>query len=107
MPGPRNKPKNKKKKGNKTQPAAPPPPSTPATNTDSPPESKSNHAFEGISTPVVDPGTGPRVRDLHAFLVSPFAAPPALDDPVCEWFYDSTTYAIIEQLLPQEPSLVS
>ncbi|CAE6464397.1 unnamed protein product [Rhizoctonia solani] len=106
MPGPRNKPKNKKKKGNKAQPA--PPPSNPTTNTEpSPlPQPKSSHVNEGISSPVVDPGTGPRVRDLYAFLKSPFAAAPSLDDPLCDWFFDSAAYAIIEQLLPQELSLI-
>ncbi|KAF8755319.1 hypothetical protein RHS01_05679 [Rhizoctonia solani] len=104
MPGPRNKPKNKKKKGNKGKPA----PSQPTTNTEPspPPQSQSDHAREEIPSFIVDPGTGPRVRDLYAFLTSPFAAPPTLDDPVCDWFFDSTTYAIIEQLLPQELSLI-
>ncbi|KEP54293.1 F-box-like domain protein [Rhizoctonia solani 123E] len=105
MPGPRNKPKNKKKKGNKAQ-LAPPPKSTTNAEPSPPPQPKSNHPDESISSPVVDPGTGPRVRDLYAFLKSPFAAPPSIDDPLCDWFFDSTAYAIIEQLLPQEPSLI-
>ncbi|CUA68781.1 hypothetical protein RSOLAG22IIIB_03641 [Rhizoctonia solani] len=105
MPGPRNKPKNKKKKGNKAQPA-PPSKSTTNAETSPPPQPQNNHVHEDISAPVVDPGTGPRVRDLYAFLKSPFAAPPSLDDPLCDWFFDSTAYAIIEQLLPQEPSLI-
>ncbi|CEL62587.1 hypothetical protein RSOLAG1IB_04943 [Rhizoctonia solani AG-1 IB] len=106
MPGPRNKPKNKKKKGNKAQQAPPPP--NPATNTEPSPRarSQSSYAHDEVASPIVDPGTGPRVRDLYAFLTSPFAAPPSLDDPVCDWFFDSTTYAIIEQLLPQELSLI-
>ncbi|CAE6533124.1 unnamed protein product [Rhizoctonia solani] len=106
MPGPRNKPKNKKKKGNKPQPTLPPPKSTSNTKTSPPPHPQSSYAHDNISSPVVDPGTGPRVRDLYAFLNSPFAAPPSLDDPLCDWFFDSTTCAIIEQLLPQEPSLI-
>lgn len=108
MPGPRNKPKNKKKKSNKTQVATPPSVPAPATCTkSSPPQPTNNHVSRDISTPIIDSGTGPRVRDLYAFLASPFAAPPTLDDLVCEWFLDSTTYAILEQLLPQELSLVS
>ncbi|KAB5595887.1 hypothetical protein CTheo_651 [Ceratobasidium theobromae] len=106
MPGPRNKPKNKKKKSNKTQVATPPSVPAPATCTkSSPPQPTNNHVSRDISTPIIDSGTGPRVRDLYAFLASPFAAPPTLDDLVCEWFLDSTTYAILEQLLPQELSL--
>ncbi|CAE7208817.1 unnamed protein product, partial [Rhizoctonia solani] len=105
MPGPRNKPKNKKKKGNK-QPPAPQPKSTTSTEPSPPPQPQTNHVHENISSPVVDPGTGPRVRDLYAFLKSPFAAPPSLDDPLCDWFFDSATYSIIAQLLPQEPSLI-
>lgn len=108
MPGPRNKPKNKKKKGNKAQAAAPTPPPAVTTNTEpSPSPAPKNDHVPGISTAILDPGTGPRVRDLHVFLASPFAAQPTYDDPVCEWFLDSTTYAIIEQLLPEELSLVS
>ncbi|KAJ1303321.1 hypothetical protein OPQ81_011517 [Rhizoctonia solani] len=106
MPGPRNKPKNKKKKGNKAQPAPPPPNPTANTEPSPPIQAKNSHANESVSSLIVDPGTGPRVRDLYAFLKSPFAAPPSLDDPLCDWFFDSTTYTIIEQLLPEELSLI-
>ncbi|KDN45351.1 hypothetical protein RSAG8_04938, partial [Rhizoctonia solani AG-8 WAC10335] len=75
MPGPRNKPKSKKKKGNKPQPTLPPPKSTSNTKTSPPPHPQSSYAHDNIPSPVVDPGTGPRVRDLYAFLNSPFAAP--------------------------------
>ncbi|QRV92523.1 hypothetical protein RhiJN_20541 [Ceratobasidium sp. AG-Ba] len=107
MPGPgaRNKNKNKKKKNNKNKNSAPTPvpvldtsPPTPASTKDAKPT--------GIAAAILDPGTGPRVRDLFSFLSSPFAARPSLEDAVCDWFFDSTTFGIIEQLLPDELALI-
>ncbi|KAG9127040.1 hypothetical protein FRC07_000925 [Ceratobasidium sp. 392] len=108
MPGPRNKPKNKKKKNTKpkgSESAAPTPPPTDAPAAP-PPTEKHDAPPTGIAAAIIDPGTGPRVRDLYVFLASPFAARPSLDDPVCDWFCDSTTFAIVEQLLPPELALI-
>ncbi|KAG8711403.1 hypothetical protein FRC08_015937 [Ceratobasidium sp. 394] len=106
MPGPRNKPKNKKKKNNKPKNSAAPTPPPAATSPPAQPAEKQDAPPMGIAAAILDPGTGPRVRDLYVFLASPFAARPSLEDPVCDWFCDSTTFAIVEQLLPPELALI-
>jgi hypothetical protein len=54
-----------------------------------------------------DPGNGPRVRDVRAFLDSYFAQPPSLDDPLCAAFASEEILQMLEKVLPQETALVS
>ena len=54
-----------------------------------------------------DPGNGPRVKDMDAFLASPFAARPSLDDPLCAEFAQEDLIDMLCQVLPEETALVS
>ncbi|KAI0312265.1 hypothetical protein OF83DRAFT_675199 [Amylostereum chailletii] len=49
-----------------------------------------------------DPGTGPRVRDIPAFLSSSFAQPTGLDDPLCAEFAQVEVLQMLRTVLPEE-----
>ena len=57
-----------------------------------------------------DPGNGPRVTDMAAYLSSFFVSPPAMDDPLCAAFMNNAgdALAMLEGVLglPREVALV-
>jgi hypothetical protein len=54
-----------------------------------------------------DPGNGPRVRDIHAFLKSRFFAQgPALDDPLRAEFAQEEVLQMLKTVLPEEMAMV-
>ena len=53
-----------------------------------------------------DPGSGPRVKDVHAFLESRLASPPSLDDPLCGEFADEAVLQMLCTVLPEETAMV-
>lgn len=58
-------------------------------------------------TPFIhDPGNGPRVRDMRAFLASSFAARPSFDDPLCAEFAHEEMIEMLSTVLPDETALV-
>ncbi|KAG6916827.1 hypothetical protein DXG01_005212 [Tephrocybe rancida] len=58
-------------------------------------------------TPFIhDPGNGPRVRDARAFISSPFAQPPALDDPLCAEFAQEEVLEMLMSILPEEVAYI-
>jgi len=54
-----------------------------------------------------DPGNGPRVRDVRAFLSSFFAQPPSLDDPLCAEFSQEEVLQMLCTSLPEDTAIVS
>jgi hypothetical protein len=106
MPGPRNGKKGKKvhvKKSKKStsitaiQAPVPPEPSLPVHKLEppssdidcpiyTPPHTRQTPHIQDLHDDFIpsihDPGNGPRVRDVRAFLSSFFAQPPSLDDPL-------------------------
>ncbi|KAH9915337.1 uncharacterized protein B0H18DRAFT_1215581 [Fomitopsis serialis] len=55
---------------------------------------------------IYDPGNGPRVRNVHAFLDSTFASPPSLDDPLCAEFAQEEMLEMLCSVLPEETALI-
>lgn len=55
---------------------------------------------------IQDPGNGPRVRDIQAFLASSFAAPPSLEDELCAEFAQEELLQMLCSILPQETAMV-
>ncbi|EKM74805.1 hypothetical protein AGABI1DRAFT_109820 [Agaricus bisporus var. burnettii JB137-S8] len=56
---------------------------------------------------IYDPGNGPRVRDVAAFLASKyFSQPPAWDVPLCAEFAQQEVLEMIRTTLPEELSLM-
>ncbi|KAJ7468656.1 hypothetical protein FB451DRAFT_1136821 [Mycena latifolia] len=55
-----------------------------------------------------DPGNGTRVRDMRAFLTSPFnfAQPPAYEDPLCAEFAREEVLQMLCTVLPEETALI-
>ena len=53
-----------------------------------------------------DPGSGPRVKDVRAFLDSRLASPPSLDDPLCGEFADEAILQMLCTVLPEETAMV-
>ncbi|GBE87091.1 hypothetical protein SCP_1003380 [Sparassis crispa] len=53
-----------------------------------------------------DPGNGPRVRDVDAFLASSFAAPPSFDDPLCAEFAQDEVLEMLCAVLPEETAQI-
>jgi hypothetical protein len=131
MPGPRNAKKGKKvrvKKCKKStsvtviQAPAPPKPSPPVHKLEPP---SSDIDFPSYTPPHIrptpyvqdlhddfipsihDPGNGPRVRDVRAFLSSFFAQPPSLDDPLCAEFSQEEVLQMLCTTLPDETATVS
>jgi hypothetical protein len=54
-----------------------------------------------------DPGNGPRVRDVRGFLVSFFAQPPSLEDPLCAEFSQEEVLQMLCTALSEETAIVS
>ena len=55
---------------------------------------------------IEDPGNGPRVRDVRAFLSSSFASPPSMDDPLCAEFAQDEVLQMLCSVLPEETATV-
>ncbi len=55
---------------------------------------------------IEDPGNGPRVRDVHAFLASSFASPASVDDPLCAEFAQEEVLQMLRSVLPDETATV-
>ncbi|KAI0696404.1 hypothetical protein C8T65DRAFT_663849 [Cerioporus squamosus] len=53
-----------------------------------------------------DPGNGPRVKDVRAFLSSRLAAPPSVDDPLCAEFAEEAVAEMLGSVLPEETALI-
>ncbi|PIL26062.1 hypothetical protein GSI_11816 [Ganoderma sinense ZZ0214-1] len=53
-----------------------------------------------------DPGSGPRVKDVRAFLGSRLASPPSLDDPLCGEFADEAVLQMLCTVLPEETAMI-
>ncbi|EJF59238.1 hypothetical protein DICSQDRAFT_109054 [Dichomitus squalens LYAD-421 SS1] len=53
-----------------------------------------------------DPGNGPRVKDIRAFLASKLASPPSLDDPLCGEFADDAVLQMLCTVLPEETATI-
>lgn len=124
MPGPRNSKKAKKvrvKKCNKSTSvieATAPPESPPPVHELHPPSGDIPHTQRTPylqdrrddvlpSTSIHDPGNGPRVRDVQAFLSSFFAQPPSLEDPLCAEFSQEEVLQMLCTILPGETAMVS
>ncbi|KAH8823817.1 hypothetical protein DL96DRAFT_1615551 [Flagelloscypha sp. PMI_526] len=70
-------------------------------------DDKNNAPSPFADRPIIeDPGNGPRVRDMHAFLQSYFAVPPSLDDPLCAEFAQDEILEMLLTVLPYELALV-
>ena len=56
---------------------------------------------------IVDPGNGPRVKNMDAFLSAFFCPPISMDDADCELFSRGQIVSVLESVLPREVALVS
>ncbi|KAJ8590657.1 hypothetical protein M405DRAFT_766044 [Rhizopogon salebrosus TDB-379] len=130
MPGPRNAKKGKKvhvKKSKKStsvtviQAPAPPEPSPPVHKLEPPssdidcpsytpphirPTPYVQDLHDDFIPSIHDPGNGPRVRDVRAFLSSFFAQPPSLDDPLCAEFSQEEVHQMLCTTLPDETATI-
>jgi hypothetical protein len=60
-----------------------------------------------LSNPIIhDPGNGPRVKDMRAFLESSFSQPAWMDDPLCAEFAQREILQMLCTVLPEETALV-
>lgn len=60
-----------------------------------------------LSNPIIhDPGNGPRVRNMRAFLDSSFSQPAWMDDPLCAEFAQHEILQMLYTVLPEETALV-
>jgi hypothetical protein len=60
-----------------------------------------------LSNPIIyDPGNGPRVRNMRAFLKSSFAHPVWTADPLCAEFAQREILQMLRTVLPEETALV-
>jgi hypothetical protein len=60
-----------------------------------------------LSNPIIhDPGNGPRVKNMHAFLDSSFSHPACMDDPLCAEFAQREILQMLCTVLPEETALV-
>ena len=60
-----------------------------------------------LSNPIIhDPGNGPRVKDMRAFLNSSFSQPAWMDDPLCAEFAQREILQMLCTVLPEETALV-
>lgn len=128
MPGPCNSKKGKKVHAKKSrqsksviQDAAPPKLSPPLHELDLPssdidcpsyglPHTRPTHVqdlSDDVLPSIHDPGNGPRVRDVRAFLSSFFAQPPSLEDALCAEFSQEEVLQMLCTLLPEETAIVS
>jgi hypothetical protein len=61
-----------------------------------------------LSNPIIhDPGNGPRVKNMQAFLNSSFSQPAWVDDPLCAEFAQREILQMLCTVLPEETALVS
>jgi hypothetical protein len=61
-----------------------------------------------LSNPIIhDPGNGPRVKNMRAFLNSSFSQPAFMDDPLCAEFAQREILQMLCTVLPEETALVS
>ena len=56
---------------------------------------------------IYDPGNGPRVKNIHAFLASSFSSPPSTDDDLCAEFAQEEVLDMLYTVLPHELAMVS
>jgi hypothetical protein len=60
-----------------------------------------------LSNPIIhDPGNGPRVKNMPAFLDSSFSHPACMDDPLCAEFAQREILQMLCTVLPEETALV-
>ena len=60
-----------------------------------------------LSNPIIhDPGNGPRVKNMRAFLNSSFSQPACMDDPLCAEFAQREILQMLSTVLPEETALV-
>jgi len=60
-----------------------------------------------LSNPIIhDPGNGPRVKNMQAFLNSSFSQPACVDDPLCAEFAQREILQMLCTVLPEEIALV-
>ena len=60
-----------------------------------------------LSNPIIhDPGNGPRVKNMRAFLNSSFSQPACVDDPLCAEFAQREILQMLCTILPEETALV-
>jgi hypothetical protein len=60
-----------------------------------------------LSNPIIhDPGNGPHVRNMRAFLDSSFSQPAWMDDPLCAEFAQREILQMLCTVLPEETALV-
>ena len=60
-----------------------------------------------LSNPIIhDPGNGPRVKNMRAFLNSTFSQPAWVDDPLCAEFAQREILQMLCTVLPEETALV-
>jgi hypothetical protein len=60
-----------------------------------------------LSNPIIyDPGNGPRVKNVWAFLNSSFSQPAWMDDPLCAEFAQREILQMLCTVLPEEIALV-
>lgn len=60
-----------------------------------------------LSNPIIhDPGNGPRVRNMGAFLNSSFSQPVSTADPLCAEFSRCEILQMLRTVLPEETALV-
>ena len=60
-----------------------------------------------LSNPIIhDPGNGPRVKNMRAFLDSSFSQPAWMDDPLCAEFAQREILQMLCTVLPEETALV-
>jgi hypothetical protein len=60
-----------------------------------------------LSNPIIhDPGNGPHVRNMRAFLNSSFAQPASTADPLCAEFAQHEVLQMLSTVLPEETALV-
>ncbi|KAL5520410.1 hypothetical protein ACEPAG_9634 [Sanghuangporus baumii] len=56
---------------------------------------------------IVDPGNGPRVRNMDAFLSSFFCPPVSVDNDECMMFSREEFVSVLESVLPREVALIA
>lgn len=60
-----------------------------------------------LSNPIIhDPGNGPRVKNMRAFLNSSFSQPAWMDDPLCAEFAQREILQMLCTVLPEETAFV-
>lgn len=60
-----------------------------------------------LSNPIIhDPGNGPRIKNMRAFINSSFSQPACMDDPLCAEFAQREILQMLYTILPEETALV-